>query len=594
MKSFSLLAVLTVILLLEACSKMDKSTNSYPASLMEVTQILDSTQIKFIDFARNNHGNPWDAITSTTEWLKTLANIESASAIDSVYISIKLKSGLTTVFSFNQVDNQGYSVYRGGGKPKNSGAYLKSSTTKSKNTITNKKVLIFSPVTNDFYAPGELGKIESLLNSSSVGLDVTVLKDSQCTYDVVDSFKDYGLVILDTHGGYAPFYFQGGNVIDLTNVPATQAAINAAVSADLGTSGYAKLLSGELLLTSSINVNPGSPGWQTNAAVVKLYEVSIDAKYIEDGPSLSNTIIFGNFCWGGHTKPGTSFGTTYNPIEPAFMNKNLITYFSYTDSAGNGSSMSNNFCKEMEDSLVRSLVIDYDSTRLEHLTKYWDKEIMPPIGRIKRRVFFKSFGADDYSYAKCGEPFTDPRDGQVYQTVCFGKHQWMAQNLNYNAAGSITYDNDPYNGSIYGRLYDWTTLMQGADSSSLNPSGVRGVCPQGWHIPSNREFAVMVGLFGGSQLAGGALKSTSPLWNSPNTGATNSSGFSGLPGGYAYEGTYPITFYSLGDASQFATSTRSLNGTNAIVWILSSSDGATGSTGSALLGSNSVRCVKDD
>ena len=181
---------------------------------------------------------------------------------------------------------------------------------------------------------------------------------------------------------------------------------------------------------------------------------------------------------------------------------------------------------------------------------------MPPNGRIKRRVFFKNFGADDYSYAKYGDPLTDNRDGQDYQTVCIGKHTWMAQNLNYNASGSITYDNDPNNGNFYGRLYDFVTLMLGADTSSSNPSGGKGVCPDGWYIPSNAEFAVMAGLFGGSIIGGGPLKSTSSLWNSPNTGATNSSGFSGLPGGgYAYEGTPSTTFYSLGDAGQFATTT---------------------------------------
>jgi uncharacterized protein (TIGR02145 family) len=103
----------------------------------------------------------------------------------------------------------------------------------------------------------------------------------------------------------------------------------------------------------------------------------------------------------------------------------------------------------------------------------------------------------------------------------------------------------------------------------------------------------MTELLGGTTGAGGAMKSTLPLWNTPNTGATNSSGFSGLPGGHAFEGTSPATFYSLGDASQFATTTMIKSGTGSFVWILSASDARTGATLSASNNANSCRCVKD-
>ena len=74
--------------------------------------------------------------------------------------------------------------------------------------------------------------------------------------------------------------------------------------------------------------------------------------------------------------------------------------------------------------------------------------------------------------------------------------------------------------------------MNGAGSSGANQSGVQGVCPDGWHLPSDAEWTVLTDYLGGESLAGGKLKEAGTThWWSPNTGATNSSGFTALPGG---------------------------------------------------------------
>jgi len=88
--------------------------------------------------------------------------------------------------------------------------------------------------------------------------------------------------------------------------------------------------------------------------------------------------------------------------------------------------------------------------------------------------------------------------------------------------------------------------MDGEASSTTNPSGIQGVCPAGWHLPSDAEWTELTDYLGGTTGAGGKLKETGTThWNSPNTGATNETGFTALPGGYRYDfGTfYYIGFY---------------------------------------------------
>src|SRR5690554_2612480 len=161
-----------------------------------------------------------------------------------------------------------------------------------------------------------------------------------------------------------------------------------------------------------------------------------------------------------------------------------------------------------------------------------------------------------------GSTFTDPRDGKVYQTVVIGNQVWMAENLAYlpsvnmvadgseDAAGSYYYvygydgtnvadakATDNY--ATYGVLYNWTAAMDGEASSTTNPSGIQGVCPAGWHLPSDAEWTELTDYLGGTG-AGGKLKEAGTThWNSPNTGATNETGFTALPGGSRrYDGPF--------------------------------------------------------
>jgi uncharacterized protein (TIGR02145 family) len=112
--------------------------------------------------------------------------------------------------------------------------------------------------------------------------------------------------------------------------------------------------------------------------------------------------------------------------------------------------------------------------------------------------------------------FTDSRDGQAYTFRHIGTQVWMTQNLNYNAPGSGCYDNNSGNCAIYGRLYDWNSVST--------------VAPSGWHVPSDAEWQTLKTYLGGEG-AGGPMKATTG-WILPNLCATNSSGFTALPGGF--------------------------------------------------------------
>lgn len=158
--------------------------------------------------------------------------------------------------------------------------------------------------------------------------------------------------------------------------------------------------------------------------------------------------------------------------------------------------------------------------------------------------------------------FTDPRDGEVYPTITYCNQTWMTENLRYNASGSWLNPDNP--NLKYGRLYNWSTLMNGASSSASVPSGVQGICPSGWHIPSDEEWTILelaLGLpieeadetmFRGEH--GREMKALSiPGWL-----GSNRSYFAVLPAGYhSSQG-----FTSLGTLATFASSTLE----SSLVW----------------------------
>jgi len=183
---------------------------------------------------------------------------------------------------------------------------------------------------------------------------------------------------------------------------------------------------------------------------------------------------------------------------------------------------------------------------------------MKKINKVLYAIFLVamifSFGCG--KKAKNTDTVTDI-DGNVYKTVTIGRQVWMAENLkvsryrngdvlpnveNDSVWGSLykgsycNYDNKHSNSSTYGFLYNWYAVTD-----------ERKIAPAGWHVPTDAEWQTLIDTLGGGDVAGGKMKAVT-LWNSPNTGATNESGFTAFPGGCRY---YDGDFNVIGKVGYF-------------------------------------------
>ncbi|PID94500.1 MAG: hypothetical protein CSA95_02790 [Bacteroidetes bacterium] len=185
---------------------------------------------------------------------------------------------------------------------------------------------------------------------------------------------------------------------------------------------------------------------------------------------------------------------------------------------------------------------------------------------IKPHYITVTEGGGGTNGAPCpGMPTVTDIDGNRYNTVLIGEQCWMKENLkvthypNGDAIPHIVdddawaalgdnntddaycyYENDP--SSEYGALYSYVAAI--GDNWERDNAEGQGICPEGWHLPTDEEWTVLVDYLGGWDVAGGKMKEVGTAhWQSPNTGATNESGFTALPGGHR---DYNGTFHSVG------------------------------------------------
>ena len=261
--------------------------------------------------------------------------------------------------------------------------------------------------------------------------------------------------------------------------------------------------------------------------------------------------------------------------------------------------------------VVESIELSFDSAYIEQID-FWfvyqtDADttfsyVCPPSGCTDAVAanFDPSAVLDDgscsYGPEQCGGASTVTYDGHTYDLVAIGDQCWFAENLrsehyangdaipsgisnssweNTTSGAVAFYNNDVGYLETYGRLYNWYAV----DNS-------RGLCPSGWHVPTDGEWTALTDHLGGSSVAGSQLKS-SPS-DSPSWDGTNSSGFSALPGGRRlYDGNFSLVGYS----GYWWSASPNLN----FAWfrnLYSDVDNVSRSSSSQRSGL-SVRCVRD-
>ncbi len=195
-------------------------------------------------------------------------------------------------------------------------------------------------------------------------------------------------------------------------------------------------------------------------------------------------------------------------------------------------------------------------------------------------------------------------DGNVYHVVTIGQQQWTVENLKVthyskgetiffvsgdteweqmNKGAYCNYAKNPANGETYGHLYNWHAA-----------SDAKGICPDGWHVPTDSEWQDLLSFAGGDDVAGGKLKATGTLgqgnglWQDPNAEATNEHGFTALPGGYRLASG---SFLQLSSNARFWTSSQF----NSLGWYreLSYKYGNAFRSSSDERDGYSIRCIKD-
>ena len=189
-------------------------------------------------------------------------------------------------------------------------------------------------------------------------------------------------------------------------------------------------------------------------------------------------------------------------------------------------------------------------------------------------------------------------DGNVYKTVTIGTQVWFQENLKVTKLNDGTaidlvtddaawgntatsqycwYGNNMSNKTVYGALYNCYCVK------------TNKLCPAGWHVPTDAEWTALSDFLGGEDVAGGKMKETGTAhWLSPNTGATNESGFTAVPGGYRHK----LSFAGqMGEYAYFWSSTLSIS--QNYLRDLGNSTAELGRYDNQFENGLSVRCIKD-
>jgi uncharacterized protein (TIGR02145 family) len=323
-----------------------------------------------------------------------------------------------------------------------------------------------------------------------------------------------------------------------------------------------------------------------------------------------------DYCYGNVLRAGSSKTTGFSvrclnneynvpPVPPSTPypedgaeNQSIENYLSW-------------ICIDLEgDPLTYDIYFGTETTPPQVVTAQTETIYNPGILETETEYFWKIVAHDDHENTTLGPvwsfttqseggcPASFTYQGQVYEAVLIGNQCWMAENLNIGemiSSGSnmtnnsliekYCYNNDSANCETYGGLYQWNEMMQ-----YITTPGVQGICPSGWHLPMDGDWTIVTDFLGGVSVAGGKMKEAGTThWEPPNTGATNESGFTALPGGYLNSNGY---FNNLGFFGYWWSSTQN-SSSNAWQRYMFYFFGEVGIYNANKIEGFSVRCVRD-
>lgn len=486
------------------------------------------------------------------EWIEQQPEVEEAT-MGSIYaFDVTHVNGISGHIIFSKKTDNPASRTRGGGGS-SSGSLeqlLHTEEEDEEKLIKNKNVLVILQYANEFYQPynfqWDCKHIQDFLDIfeySGLGFNVTLRVNEGLT-----AFRDmdnFGIIVINTHGtteglmsGEDVFYRRNRALISFDN--------NVEVG-PLPENAAHRLRAKEYKITSL---------WEyddvTRQAGIQNVSYELTYDFFESMPyQFDNAVLIANYCYSGN-KNGI--------LADILGRKGLKSFYGYGYNNGLSLPVTNGMCWKAEDTIVKSLIA-LDTTGVAHLfnnttpmydSLYWAER--PGSERFLRERHFiftpqplVHYLDKGYKLESCRETFTDPRDGQSYPSVCIGDQVWMARNLNFAGAG-ICYENSGSNCDTYGRLYTIEELT-GRTTSNSNPSGVQGLCPPGWHVPSRAEWDE---LFQFVNFDVRKLRSAG-FWTS-SSGNTDEFGLKLMPGGnHVYYSPNSI-FSKLGLEGHFWTS----------------------------------------
>jgi hypothetical protein len=371
------------------------------------------------------------ALNAMGQWIVSQDAVKEAYYFGLNTVQIYFTNGLRSSILLIPTDENGRHLIRGGGAANQLSKYYFTTQSSSTKKIKNNKVLVLNPFTEQFDLEDYSEKKKQL--ESGEKLKVTLVTDKDVGLDDVNSFGDYGFIILNTHG------LINGFKVHSKELPASPVwnKMSTKLYEDLPLD---KFENGELELSYSITTRGKSvTGNYTSLLVTDNYirNSSLDLK---------DVILFGNYCNSGHTADGP----TTNNMAQALRSKGLATYYGYSRKDGVGLPVDTYFCSAMEDLLIKNLVNENDTTGIAHLTnsgteqtwnmsydwRGWQRIIKGnkfdrSLLTSPKTMYFNQYFDKNYKYGGCDSAYIAQKN--FFLTANLGESNYEA--LSINASG---------------------------------------------------------------------------------------------------------------------------------------------------------------